>query len=69
MLAAVLILSRCRYLISHTGNVGLWIYLFRGHGRNACQLIPARPDIISCYENELRMKQRILRRVKKSLMG
>ena len=47
LLAAVIILSRTKYVISHTGNVGLWIYLFRGHSQGACQLLPSRPEIIS----------------------
>src|SRR5208282_1664933 len=36
--AAVTILAKCRYTITHTGSVGLWTYLFRGTPRNACQL-------------------------------
>jgi hypothetical protein len=40
LLAAVNILSQCHYVITHTGNVGLWIYLFRGSPHNSCQLRP-----------------------------
>jgi hypothetical protein len=47
VLAAVNILSQCRYVITHTGNVGLWIYLFRGSAHNSCQF---RPTVSGGYE-------------------
>lgn len=37
LLAMALILSRCRTLVTHTGNVAYWTTLFRGHSRNLAQ--------------------------------
>jgi hypothetical protein len=31
MLAAIYLLSRCRFVVSHTGNIGLWLACYRGH--------------------------------------
>ena len=47
MLAAVQIHAECAYVVTHTGNVGLWTHLFRGHARNCCQLRPRKPEIAS----------------------
>jgi hypothetical protein len=52
LLAAVKILAQCEYLVSHTGNVSLWIFLYRGSPRNSCQLRPtAVNDTICCDPN------------------
>ena len=32
LLAVMHLLSRCRFVVSHTGNVGAWVALFRGSG-------------------------------------
>jgi hypothetical protein len=37
ILATTLLLSECDQLINHTGNLGLWIALFRGHHQGAWQ--------------------------------
>jgi len=37
IMAAVLILSRCAYVITHTGNVGAWIAIYRGTSKNLYQ--------------------------------
>lgn len=37
MLAAVIIMSRCKYLITHTGNVAYWTLLYRGNFNNVTQ--------------------------------
>jgi len=52
LLAVVNIFAKCRYLVTHTGNVSLWMYLYRGTARNTCQLRPRMPNIISQYEDE-----------------
>lgn len=31
LLASVIMLSKCRYLITHTGNMSFWACLYRGH--------------------------------------
>jgi hypothetical protein len=49
LLAVAQILSQCRYLISHTGNVGFWLYLLRGNAVGTCQLLPGPPDIITNF--------------------
>lgn len=36
-LAAIIIASRCKVLITHTGNVGMWSILYRGSTHNAHQ--------------------------------
>ncbi|MGO9644716.1 MAG: hypothetical protein ACLPY5_08225 [Candidatus Bathyarchaeia archaeon] len=69
MLAAVNILSKCRYTITHTGSIGLWTYLFRGTPRNACQLRPGPPDIYSSFEGEMRLKRRILKKARRLLFN
>ena len=38
LLAAVLLMSQCRYLITHTGNVAYWTVLLRGHSDRLIQL-------------------------------
>ncbi len=30
LLAVFNLIANCRYVVSHTGNIGLWIYLYRG---------------------------------------
>jgi hypothetical protein len=40
ILASVNIMSRCKYVVTHTGNVGLWIFLYRGNPNNTIQLFP-----------------------------
>src|SRR5208282_4477530 len=52
LLAVVNIFARCRYVVTHTGNVGIWIYLYRGTARNTFQLRPRLPDLIPQYEGE-----------------
>jgi hypothetical protein len=37
MIAATVILSRCAYVITHTGNVGAWIAIYRGTSSNLYQ--------------------------------
>lgn len=36
-LAAVVVMSKCRKLVTHSGNGGLWAALFRGHGKEIYQ--------------------------------
>jgi len=36
-LAAVLVVSKCKYLITHSGNCGLWALLYRGNCDNVYQ--------------------------------
>ncbi len=69
LLAAVNILSKCRYTITHTGSIGLWTYLFRGTPRNACQLKPGAPDVYSSFEGEMRLKRRILKKARRLLFN
>ncbi len=52
LIAVVNILAKCRYVVTHTGNVSLWIYLYRGNASNTCQLRPGLPNLISQYEDE-----------------
>ncbi len=47
LIAAIHIQAECAYVVTHTGNVGLWTYLFRGHARNCCQLRPKDPEVVS----------------------
>ena len=62
LLAVVSILSKCKFVITHTGSVGLWTCLFRGNARNTCQLRPIQPpDIISNYDYEI-WPRRVFRR-------
>jgi hypothetical protein len=37
MLAATIILSKCAYVITHTGNVGAWVAIYRGTSNNLYQ--------------------------------
>jgi len=51
-LATVIIMSQCSKVITSTGNVGLWIYLYRGNGKNALQLCSKnKPSIESDKTN------------------
>ena len=68
-LAAVTILPKCHYTITHTGSVGLWTYLFRGTPRNACQLKPGPPDVYSSFEGEMRLRRRVLKKARKLLIN
>ena len=52
LLAVVMICANCKYVITHTGNVGLWIYLYRGNATNTCQLKPRLPNLISQYDHQ-----------------
>ena len=36
-LASLLIMSECNYVVTHTGNVGMWLVLYRGHCDNIRQ--------------------------------
>jgi hypothetical protein len=65
LLAAVTILAKCKYTITHTGSIGLWTYLFRGTPRNGCQLKPGPPDVYSSFEGEMRLRRRILKKARK----
>lgn len=40
-LAAIKILSECKYVVCCTGNVGYWVCLFRGHFKGVIQLHPS----------------------------
>lgn len=67
MLAAVNVISRCKYVLTHTGNVGLWISLFRGHARNTCQFMVGPPDIISSIRTNEVWTQRMVKRLRRFL--
>ncbi len=47
LIAAIHLQAECAHVVTHTGNVGLWTYLFRGHARNCCQLRPKDPEVVS----------------------
>ena len=59
LLAAVLIMAECKYVIMHTGNVGLWTFLYRGSSKNTCQLIPSSPRVVSNLPGHSRLKSAI----------
>ncbi len=40
-LSATMILSRCKYLVTHSGNCGKWACLFRGNINNVYQFLTA----------------------------
>jgi hypothetical protein len=61
LLAAVKILAQCKYLISHTGNVSLWIFLYRGSARNCCQLRPGTVDAAGCYDGNWSVRRSLQR--------
>ena len=52
LLAVVNMFAKCKHVITYTGSIGLWIYLYRGNANNTCQLRPRLPDLISQYEDE-----------------
>jgi len=37
--AATLVMSQCKYLITHSGNCGLWAILYRGNTKNVSQFL------------------------------
>lgn len=45
MLSTVLIMSRAKYIVCSSGNVSLWIVLFRGHGSNIQQYLSPKEYI------------------------
>jgi hypothetical protein len=61
LLAAITLLSECHYVITHTGNVGYWIMLYRGHAKNTCQLIPSPPIAVSRLPSHNRMRAAVAR--------
>src|SRR5439155_13889560 len=61
LLAAVKILAQCKYVVSHTGNVSLWIFLYRGSARNCCQLRPGAVDGVVCYDGDWSLRRRLER--------
>lgn len=61
LLAAVKILAQCEYLVSHTGNVSLWIFLYRGSARNCCQLRPGAVDRVTCYDGDWSLQRSLER--------
>ena len=61
LLAAVKILAQCKYLVSHTGNVSLWILLYRGSARNCCQLQPGAVDGVVCYDDDWSLRRTLER--------
>jgi hypothetical protein len=42
-LSSTIIVSKCKHLVTHTGNCGIWACLFRGHPENLYQYIQ-HPD-------------------------
>ena len=47
-LAAALIISSCKFIINHTGNVGRWITLYRGSAKNTIQVgTKGNPNVIN----------------------
>ena len=47
-LAATLIISSCKFIINHTGNIGRWITLYRGSAKNTIQVgVQENPNIIN----------------------
>ena len=42
LLSTVLIMSKCKYLLSTSGNVSQWIMLFRGNSNNSYQNLNRR---------------------------
>lgn len=38
-LSSTIIVSKCKYLVTHTGNCGIWACLFRGNANNVYQYI------------------------------
>jgi hypothetical protein len=53
LLAVFNLIANCRYVVSHTGNVGLWVYLYRGKAEGMCQLRPRPPDRISDLSDDI----------------
>jgi len=39
ILHAIILLSRCEYVITHSGNCGMWISLYRGHSKKIEQYL------------------------------
>jgi hypothetical protein len=44
-LSATIILSKCKYLVTHSGNCGKWACLFRGNSDNVYQFITAGKSV------------------------
>jgi hypothetical protein len=57
LLAVVKILAQCKYVVTHTGNVSLWIFLYRGSTRNCCQLRPGVLDGVVSYDGEWSLRR------------
>lgn len=56
-LAAMIVLSRCRYIISTSGNGELWLRLFRGHNRGSFQWLSPNPFIYGVKNESYRPDQ------------
>ena len=69
ILAAVNILANCKYLITHTGSVGLWTCLYRGTARNTCQLKPGAPDVFSRFDGEVGIKRALFKRLRRLIIN
>lgn len=58
ILAVTYIISKTKYIITHSGNCGIWAMLFRGNNKNVCQYLQHNtyktnnPWIINLYDNK-----------------
>ena len=61
LLSVVKILAQCEYLVTHTGNVSLWIFLYRGSSRNCRQLRPRAVDDVVSYDGDWSLRRSLER--------
>lgn len=45
-LAATIVVSKCKYIITHSGNCGIWSILYRGNTDNVYQYLDHKSDFI-----------------------
>jgi hypothetical protein len=46
-LAATIVVSKCKWLVSHSGNCGIWAFFFRGGVENTYQYLDHQADFIN----------------------
>ena len=66
ILANVLIMSKAKYIICTSGNVSLWIALFRGHNQNIHQYLSPKDYIYGIKNNEFNINININNNINKN---
>lgn len=62
ILAVIYLISRCRFVINHSGNMAFWVCLFRGNAKNVDQF-DANGDLVTNLSLIKHIFSRLIRRL------